>query len=58
MSLSIKRSPNGWLFETRDLRAPGQQGGGGTSSTFCETEAQAKELLERFSKRYGIVSTT
>jgi hypothetical protein len=48
MEIGIEKSPNGWIFWTRDIRAPGQFGGGGTSTTFCETEEEARELVRRF----------
>ena len=49
----VTKSDNGWIFWTRDIRSPGVQGGGGTSSTFYPTEAEAKAVYERFVEKYG-----
>ena len=50
----ITKSENGWIFWTRDILSPGVQGGGGTSATFCPTEAEAKAIYERFVAAYGL----
>lgn len=54
-AIGYKPCEGGFLFYTKNLRGGGAMcAGGGTSTTFVETEQRAIELCERFSSAYGV----